>query len=145
MTKDEFIQNAVALHGSSIGWQSSTARSLNIADRTVRRIVKGEQLVSEGIAKDLLTLLGEAAPQIIHAEWILGTGSDDREYLTHTRYPRFQCLVLENDSDYNFDKDAGVQYGFEDIRLCGFLWHDKIPENLTQVLERACDFIGDSH
>ena len=142
MTRDEFIQNSIALIGTSVGWQSEIARRLGINNRTVRRYVSGKAPVSGGVAADLLKLLGEHAPQIIHAEWIFGEGVDNRNYLIHTRHPRFTCVVLDqNDQTYNFDHDAGVQYEFDDSVLCGFLWHDKMPENVTEILEAGCDFI----
>ena len=142
MTSEEFIQNSIALIGTTIGWQSAIARRLGVNNRTIRKIVKGDLKISDGLAKDLLDLLGENAPQIIHAEWILGQGDDNREYLIHTRHPRFQCLVLDlNDPEYEFDHDAGVQYTFNNSVLCGFLWHDRKPDNIAEVLEPACEFI----
>ena len=145
MTKDEFIQNSIALHGSSIKWQSSIARRLDISNRHMRRIVSGQSNVSEGLAKDLLRLLGESAPQIVHAKWVLGRGSDGREYLIHTHHPRFQCLIVtDDDKDYNLELDAGVKYTSQGYTLAGFLWLDKMPENITQLLEQACDFVDEN-
>jgi len=145
MTRDEFIQNSIALIGTSIGWQSEIARRLGISDRHVRRVVSGQSPVTDGLAKDLLNLLGEGAPQIIHAKWILGDGSDAREYLIHTHHPRFQCLVVsENQTNYDLSNDAGVQYGSDGYTLAGFLWLDRMPDNITALLESACNFVDDN-
>lgn len=144
MTKDEFIQNSVALVGTSVGWQSEIARRLGVSDRYIRHIVAGSRPVNDGIAKDLLDLMGESAPQSIHAKWILGDGSDGREYLIHTHHPRFQCIVVPNKkSDYDLSRDAGVQYGSDGYTLAGFIWLDHMPDNITSLMESACDFIDD--
>lgn len=142
MNKDEFIQNSVALIGTSLGWQSEIARRLGVSDRHIRRIVAGQANVADGLAKDLLDLLGERAPQVVHAEWIIGAGSDGREYLIHTHHPRFQCLVIDQDNhNYDLENDNGVQFTSGDYVLAGFLWLDRMPENITDLMEAACDFI----
>jgi hypothetical protein len=145
MTREEFIHNSVALVGTSVGWQAKIARQLNVSDRYIRLIVAGDRPVNDGIAKDLLDLMGESAPQLIHAKWVLGDGSDGREYLIHTHHPRFQCLVIpDNESDYNLSADAGVQYGPDGYTLAGFIWLDHKPDNITQLMESVCDFIDDA-
>lgn len=144
MTRDEFIQNSIALIGTAVGWQSEIARRLGVSDRYIRLIVAGDRPVNDGIAKDLLSLLGESAPQMIHAKFVLGVGSDGREYLIHTHHPRFQCLVIPDGttkSDYDLEKDAGVQFTSMGYTLAGFIWSDRMPDNITMLMESACDFI----
>lgn len=144
MTKDEFIQNSVALVGTSVRWQSEIARRLGVSDRYIRHIVAGSRPVNDGIAKDLLDLMGESAPQSIHAKWILGDGSDGREYLIHTHHPRFQCIVVPDERPaYDLSRDAGLQYGSDGYTLAGFIWLDHMPDNITSLMESACDFIDD--
>lgn len=137
MTREDFIANGMALHGSAVGWQTGIARRLGVDSRTIRRAVANGP--SDKLAAALLALMGETAPQLMHAEWICGDGDDGREYLIHTRHPRFRCIVLADDLDEPLEKDDGVQFQAGDTTLCGFHWIDPKPHDLVRWMERAAD------
>ena len=137
MTREEFIANSVAIVGTSVGWQTKLARRLSIDSRTIRRAVADGP--SDKLAGQLLKIIGESAPQNIHAEWICGDGSDGREYLIHTRFPRFRCLVIAAEDKYDFAADDGVKFQCGDMMLSGFYWTDPMPQDLAHWMERAAD------
>ncbi len=110
---------------------------MGIEPRTIRRAVKDGP--SDNLAAALLALMSETSPQAVHAEWIVGTGDDHREYLIHTTRPRFTCLVVLPGDDYDLANDDGIKYGSGDTTLAGFVWLDRVPDNLSMLMERACD------
>lgn len=137
MTREEFISNAVAWHGSAIGWQAALARRLDVDQRTIRRAVKDGP--TDRLAAALLRLLGDGVPVRVPAEWVCGDGSDGREYLVHTMAPRFLCLVLTEDEYDDFEHQTDGDYQVDDCWLCGFQWIDRRPENIALWMERAAD------
>ena len=137
MTRDEFKANGVAIVGTSVGWQTKLARRLSIDSRTIRRAVADGP--SDKLARLLLSVIGESAPQNMHAEWVCGDGSDGREYLIHTRFPRFRCLVIAAEDEYDFAADDGVKFQCGDMTLAGFHWSDPMPLDLTHWVELAAD------
>ncbi len=137
MTREEFISNAVAWHGSAIGWQSALARAIGVDPRTIRRAVKDGPSVE--VAAGLMALFGDSAPARVPAEWICGDGSDGREYLVHTLSPRFLCLVMTEDEYENFDHQRDGDYQVGGSWLCGFHWIDRRPDNLAMWMEHAAD------
>lgn len=141
MTRDEFTSNAIALVGGGHGWQSRLARRLDVNDRTIRRAVANGP--SDSLARLLLEVIGEVAPQGVLPEWILGTGNDGREYVIHTYRPRFTCRIVAQGDDYDEASDDGVKYQNGDDMLCQFVWHDTRSDNLAALLERACNTIDD--
>lgn len=135
MTRDEFVSNAVALVGGGHGWQTRLAERLGVDSRTVRRAIKDGP--SDRLAAHLRACLGESAPQGIVAEWIVGVGDNGRDYLIHTRSPRFVCEIRP-DGDES-PEDDGVKYTNGDEVLCAFVWQDPMPDALSIWMERACD------
>jgi len=140
MTPHEFTSNAIAWHGSAHNWVGAVSKALNVNRRTVQRIANNGN-VSPRLGQALLNLIGEVAPQVVHAEWVNGEGDDGREYLIHTRKPKFQALIITDGDDYDLDSDAGIKYAFDDCVLCGFQWIDPMPNNVTELLERAGDAV----
>ena len=138
MTPQEFISNAAAWNNSAINWQSNIAHALDVSPQAIKKIANGGKVNSK-IATAMLDLCGETAPQAVHAEWINGEGEDGREYLIHTRHPRFQALVITGETDYDIENDNGVIYQCGYSLICGFLWIDRRPDNLTELMESACD------
>lgn len=137
MTREEFIANGVAWHGSAVGWQPALARALNVRSDTIRKAVKDGP--SDGLARALLGLLGDGVPVRVPAEWICGDGSDGVEYLVHTLSPRFFCAVL-NESEYDdFAHQSDGDYQVDGQWLCAFHWIDRRPDNLAYWMERAAD------
>ena len=137
MTREEFISNGVAWHGSAVGWQSALARTLDVAPRTIRRAVADGP--SDRLAAALLRLLGDGVPVRVPAEWIFGDGSDGCEYLFHTLTPRFHCLVIPEEDYPDFAGQTDSDYQVGDCWLAGFHWIDRRPDNLAQWMERAAD------
>ena len=137
MTREQFISNAVAWHGSAVGWQSALSRALGVDQRTIRRAVKDGPTDRLGAA--LMALLGNGVPVRVPAEWICGDGSDGVEYLVHTMSPRFLCAVL-TDEEYNdlpYQAEGDYQAGGQ--VLCAFQWIDRRPDDLAMWMERAAD------
>lgn len=139
MTREEFISNGVAWHGSAVGWQAALARALEIDQRTIRRAVKDGP--SDKLARALLRLLGEGVPVRVPAEWIRGEGNDGYEYLVHTMSPRFLCLVLSENEYEDFAHQSESDYQADGTWLCGFHWIDRRPESLSLWMERAADAV----
>lgn len=137
MTRQEFTSNAVAWHGSAVGWQSALARALNVEPRTIRRAVADGP--SDRLAAALLALLGDGVPVRVPAEWICGDGSDGVEYLVHTMTPRFLCAVLGENEYEDFSHQSDGDYQVDDQWLCAFHWIDRRPENIAEWMERAAD------
>ena len=137
MTREEFISNGVAWHGSAVGWQSALAKALQVEPRTIRRAVADGP--SDRLAAALLALLGDGVPVRIPAEWICGEGSDGVEYLVHTMAPRFFCAVLNQEEYVDFAHQSDGDYDVDDCVLCAFHWIDRRPENLAYWMERAAD------
>ena len=137
MTREQFISNAVAWHGSAVGWQSALSRALGVDQRTIRRAVKDGPTDRLGAA--LMALLGNGVPVRVPAEWICGDGSDGVEYLVHTMSPRFLCAVL-TDEEYDalpYQAEGDYQAGGQ--VLCAFQWIDRRPDDLAMWMERAAD------
>lgn len=141
MTREEFISNGVAWHGSAVGWQSALARALDVDSRTIRRAVTDGP--SDNLARALLDLIGDSAPVRVPAEWVCGDGSDGREYLIRLRPPRFLCLVLADEEYEAFEPKSGADYETDGQVLCAFQWIDRRPDNLTSILESACDALDE--
>lgn len=59
MTPSEFHTVAVAILGTSTGWQTGIARRLGVNPRTVRRWVAGDTRIPDGVAAELARLAGD--------------------------------------------------------------------------------------
>lgn len=139
MTRDEFVANGIAWHGSAVGWQSALARALGVRTDTIRKACKDGP--SDALAAAVMELFGEAVPTRVPAEWICGDGSDGREYLVHTLAPRFLCLVMTDEEYADFEHQAEGDFMSEDFVLCGFHWIDRRPSNYANLMERAADAV----
>lgn len=74
----------------------------------------------------------------VHDKWLLGISTSGRQYLIHTRTPRFTCEL------FGEDDTAGIlapfSYGLEDGRtLANFVFNDEPPhgERLRDLLQSA--------
>lgn len=138
MTSDEFQANCIAVTGSALGWQAEIARRLGVDPNTIRKAAKFGP--SDNLARAILDLIGEPVSERVHAEWICGDGDDGREYLIHTRFPRFRCIVVAAEDDYDLDADeSGVFQVNEETWLAAFHWQDRRPEGLAHLMEQAAD------
>ena len=157
-TGSEFRAFAVALLGTTHGWQSAIARELGVTSRTVRRWAKNGP--PDKVRDQLLKMAGiedDAGLAFPRDEWIIGDGPRDetgarREYIIHARTPRFIARIVTMDvltDKPEPDEDpadilTGVIYrnGLETL-LCEIQWIDRPPTNtqLTTLLEAACDAI----
>ena len=137
MTREEFISNGVAWHGSAVGWQPTLARALNVRGDTIRKAVKDGP--SDSLACALLGLMGDGALVRVPAEWVCGDGSDGVKYLVHTLSPRFFCAILTEDEYEDFTHQSDGDYQVDEQWLCAFYWIDRRPDNLAYWMERAAD------
>lgn len=140
MTREEFISNCVAITGSAMGWQAGIARRLGVDPNTIRKAVKHGP--SDNLARAVLEQTGEPVAHNVHARWICGDGDDGREYLVHTRFPRFRCLIVALEDDYDLSADEGVVYQVNDETwLAAFAWIDQRPDGLSSLMEAASDAV----
>lgn len=137
MTREEFISNGVAWHGSAVGWQSALAKALDIEARTIRRAVKDGP--TDRLSAAMLALFGDAAPPRKPAEWICGDGDDGHEYLVHIISPKFASLVLTDDEYQDFGPKTDADFWTGEAWLAAHHWIDRRPDNLAQWLDRAAD------
>jgi len=159
-TGQDFTSFAVALLGTAYGWQSAIARQLNVDSRTVRRWVKYGP--PDKIRDELLKMAGvedDSGLAFPRDEWVLGDGIETqsntrREYITHTRTPRFIARIVDIDELTNLpqpdedpvDTTTGIVYRIRPSQImCEFLWIDRPPISveLTNILEAAADAVGD--
>lgn len=149
MTPDEFIRLSVQWHGSALGWQAALARALDVEPRSIRRFAQHGP--PEGVARDLRSMLGERAPQGVHARFVLGFGEDGREYIHHSKAPRFTAMVVpidpatdEPQTEYGIDQDDGVQYRAGTDLICALHWIDRMPDDpvtISRLMDDAADAI----
>ena len=160
-TGPEFTAFAVALLGTAHGWQSAIARELNVNSRTVRRWAKDGP--PDKIRDQLLKIAGvedDSGLAFPRDEWIIGDGPEvksntRREYIIHTRPPRFIARIVAMDilteepepDEEPADTLTGVVYrNGDETLLCEIQWIDRPPTTtqLTTLLEAACDFIDNA-
>ncbi len=136
MTIDEL--RAIGLAAYGVNWQSPLARAIGISPRHMRRLIAGESPITEGIAADIRRALGATAvdPDWPRDKWIIGDAPAEadtkarREYLVHTRRPRFVARVVMVDDDGEpepADVITGVVYASEDYVLSEIVWIDPPP------------------
>lgn len=121
-TATEFPSFGRALQGGAYGWLTSLVRRQGVSNRTVRRWA------------------GEHTPaDLVCNEWILGevAAGKGREYLIHTRPPRFLARMVNRGADIQ----SSEVYEFPpDHLLCEFQWLDSgpvAPEDLQKLLTRV--------
>ena len=138
MTPSEFQANCMAITGSALGWQGEIARRLGVDPNTIRKAAKHGP--SDNLARAVLDLIGEPVSEQVHARWIVGDGDDGREYLVHTRFPRFRCVVVAEGDDYDIHADeSGVFRVNEETWLAAFHWQDRRPDGLAHLMEEAAN------
>ena len=152
LTAQELRAIGAAAYG--YGWQSALARAIGISDRTMRRLVAGTSPITERVERDIRRVLGAEAspsPDWPRDEWILGDGLPGpdgarREYLVHTRSPRFVARVIAVDGDGapdpsegEADTMTGVVYASQDCVIAEIVWIDPppAPAALTALMEAA--------
>ncbi|MFC5385212.1 hypothetical protein ACFPLB_04430 [Aquamicrobium segne] len=158
MNTAEFQAVAIAILGTSIGWQSKIARLLPTRDGkhvTVRQVQRwiAADFIPEWAEKELAQLMGgtERSP-FPRDEWLIGDalGADGkvREYIMHMQPPRFIARVVECDDDGNplpehepADILSGTVYAANETTvLCEMLWLDEPRAGeIVQLLEAAAD------
>ncbi len=128
------------LHGAR--WQSAIARDLNVNDRRISKWLSGDPVPS-GIWAELAALEAgrRAWPR---DEWIIGTDAEgERDYIIHTRAPRFMARFVSEDAAYDIEGLTYETAGGEVI--CEIAWIDPAPLDdpsrldLMQRAETAID------
>ena len=138
-------------------WQSALARTLSVSDRTVRRWAAGSSPIPDTLEDELAAALGwtkRGRPDWPRDQWIIGDGVETasntrREYIIHTRKPRFMARVIaldeltgepqpdEGDTDF-----SGVVFqAGPDSQFCEIVWIDPPPagRKLSALMESAAD------
>lgn len=130
---------AVGLAAYGYGWQRALARAIGVNERTMRRYASGATPVPPGVARDIRRVLGAAgAPGEgwPRDEWILGdgaTGPDGsrREYIVHTRAPRFIARIVYGagpaPTEGGADTITGIVYESDGFALAQIVWIDPPP------------------
>lgn len=156
-TTKEFRSFCMALFGG-YGWQAAAARALKVSDRTVRRWAAGMVQLPEWAQQALMAMAGvtdEGAVAWPRAEWIIGDDPPDeggrrREYIVHTRLPRFIARLVEIDDDGRpvpgegeADVTTGVAYRADpNTVICELHWIDRPPASgLVALMEGAANAI----
>jgi hypothetical protein len=119
------------LHGAR--WQTALARDLNVSDRRVRQWLAGDPIPA-GVLRDLERLETEKRgwPR---DEWIIGTDAEgSREYIIHTRAPRFVARLAQEDG--HADLLTGITYACgSGETLCEVAWIDAAPMDEPSLLD----------
>jgi len=107
-------------------WQTPMSWALGVADRTVRRLVSGKTPISESLSDAILRLDA-------HDRWVVGDGVETRrEYITHTKWPRFTGRLATDAEVIDFD---GLTYGcWDGTTLCEIVWVDAPPATKADLL-----------
>lgn len=119
------------LHGER--WQTALARDLGVRDHRVRQWLKG-QPVPAGIWADLARLETERRSWP-RDEWLIaGDAEGLREYIVHTRAPRFIARLAtdEEDADRITDNTYACRGGEV---LCEIVWLDPMPMSEPELLD----------
>lgn len=114
MKPEEFAKKAEQIFGGEWGWQSATARILDVGSRRVRAYISGKEPVPEGLARQIAAIhaaiteaggplpIDAPAPADSGPDWIIGVEPqvefrdiDGPEYLVHLRRPRFFARIVD--------------------------------------------------
>lgn len=138
------------------------ARALGVSPRHMRRLAAGDAPITAGIEADIRKMLGGTDipdPDWPRDKWIIGDAPPEedtqarREYIMHTKHPRFIARIVQVDDEGRPEKSeeptdilAGHRYASEDYVLCEIVWIDPppSPEKLLALMEEACDAIDAS-
>lgn len=120
------------LHGTR--WQTALARDLGVSDRRVRQWLSGDPIPA-GVWRDLERLQVERRgwPR---DEWIIGSDAEgQREYIIHTRAPRFIARIASDDEEIGTaDRITGITYACAGGEtLCEVVWQDPMPTSEPEV------------
>lgn len=133
---------------------SEFARRLGMTPRNMRRLLSGEQAITERVAADIRRMLGASdapPPEWPRDRWIVGEGPPParREYILHTHHPRFVARVVALDlltdrpePDEEPVDAAGIAYQAADNLICEISWIDPAPTDATalrHLLDQAAD------
>lgn len=134
---------------------SELARRLGLTPRTMRRMLSAESPITDRTIKAVRALMDGPVVQASdwpRDEWIVGEGSppDRREYVIHTRSPRFMARVVAIDTISGHaepDEDpadiiGGTVYDADESTICEVAWIDPAPSDpvaMLALLERAAD------
>lgn len=161
MTPQELAAIGLASYG--VNWQSPLARAIGISPRHMRRLASGESPITDGIEADIRKVLGVAEiadPDWPRDEWIVGdapieqgTGAR-REYIIHSKRPRFIARVVAVDDDglpepgeEPADILTGIVYSGAGYLISEIVWLDPPPAGpgaIHRLLEEAADAIDAS-
>ena len=159
MTAAEFRAIGLAFYGGAHGWQTAMAERLGVAPRTVRRWASGASRIPPGVAAALK--LAQGGADWPRDEWICGEGAPNegdfrREYIVHTKPPRFIARAVAVDEDDGLptldeqpaDSLRGLVFvASPDTHLCEIVWLDLPPSDeseLRELLDRAATALLDS-
>jgi len=139
----ELATAGAAIYGPR--WKARMADFLTVDRRTIARWLKGHPRVPEAVVRTLRRAVNGAGTR---DEWIVGAGHRGaREYLVHTRAPRFIARLVALDGAAPQAVDAGADIDSGVVRrckggaemLCEFGWLDPPPRDreLRALLDRA--------
>lgn len=129
--------------------QTSAAHILGVDPRTIRRKIRDDDLINPGWVVDLQKVTGRTPNDAI-ARFVTGkalggdTARHNDLYLLHTQHPRFLCKVTkENCAGATNRKDQVIARHFAcgDWVMFDFMWFDAPTEQVTEVLEYACQVL----
>ena len=155
LRKSDLQKIAESLGMSAYGWQSSMATLLGVNDRTVRRWASGESDIPDWVETKLRKAMGiDPLLGFIltpHDDWLIADGRNRREYIIHTRTPRFCARIVAVDPSEGTplpdqgqaDVTTGVVYQLGlDCVLCEITWLDAPPgaAALQKLMDEAGDF-----
>ena len=153
MTPSAFRAACAALYQGRGDWQAALAHHLSVDKRSVRRWCSE---TGDGPPDWVIDKLGIVRdPAVPRDEWILALRSseDGRDYVIHTRAPRFVGRLVDVDGDGLPEPDelpADVTGGItmdvgEGIVLCEIAWGDPPPTDadIVALLGQVRDVILD--
>lgn len=115
-------------------WQTAMAHDLGVQARQVRRWVRGDNAIPDGVWADLAAVEGERKgwPR---DEWLIARGNQDRRYIVHGREPRFIARVARAGEDA--DAVTGIVHVSQaaGVILCEIVWIDPAPISEPEVVD----------
>lgn len=160
MTRDEFQAAAIAILGSTIGWQSRIGRALGVSARQVRRWVEADATPAWADEKLVALMGGIGKSPFPRDEWVIGDAVTKdgrrREYIVHLVHPRFSARIVETDDDGDLlpehepaDILSGIVYSADpNTLICEVDWIDEpkageVPA-LMEAAATALDWVSDN-
>ena len=144
MTAAEFRAIGVAFYGDTNEWHTAMAERLGVSPREVNRWASGASRIPPGVVAALNPT--QESHDWPRDEWICGEGLPDaighrREYVVHTKPPRFIARAVQVDSEIGIMPDeapadalSGLVFSAnEDTDLCEIVWIDLPPTDETEL------------